>query len=115
MRPYRDIVSFKTIALFIGYADNRILSLVAGINNNFLSVAGLLIRLFTIGNSLNDRLKFRLTFKFRDDNRVIRIPATDLIAFADLVTILNIQIGSVRNVIRHDHFISAGFQDPEFT
>jgi len=111
----RQVVGTQTLTSLVEYVDGRHLCTVLGFDDDFLLHLRRIIRVGLEGHAFFNKLEFELTGLFGDDGSVVGIP------FADLVTLLNhhagveIEFGSIRDVLRGQDDLGHRFDETQLT
>ena len=90
-------------------------SLIAGLDDHFLTIARLFVGLFAEGDAFLDVFEVDLTGELRENDSVVRVPIADEgVALLRYRLVLDIQFGTVRNVIRGKNGAGIGIDNPYF-
>src|SRR5690606_12634024 len=76
VRSHGNIIGLL-FPVLTNHGNYRVLGFIPGVDDHFLAVSCLFIRLFAVGNPFQNRFEYDLSCKVRYHYGVIRVPATD--------------------------------------
>ena len=88
------------------YNNSRVLRFVAAFDDYHLLEARLFIELFTIGDTIFNRIEGQCTRQFRKDNGVVRVPCADVIALLHYIAFFHPQECTIGNVVADQNLVS---------
>ena len=105
MSIHRQVVRHQNFTVFIDNLDERVLGTTTTFNDDALVEARLSDGFVTIGDAFDNVLEAHLTAMLGDDSCVIGVPFANLVALLHLIASLEEQLGTVRDVGRHQNDI----------